>query len=78
MEENRQLEKEFLGEYNLDVKLFEAMDLKVKQIIPVRSVYRIVTDKGFFCLKKLRFPIEDMNFIFEAVEYTIKNKPNKP
>lgn len=69
MEENRQLEREFLSEYNLDVNLFETMGLKVKQIIPVRSVYRIVTDKGFFCLKKLRFPIEDMNFIFEAVEH---------
>lgn len=69
MEENRQLEREFLGEYNLDARLFEAMGLKVKQIIPVRSVYRIVTDKGFFCLKKLRFPMEDMGFIFDAVEH---------
>ncbi|HYE81387.1 MAG TPA: CotS family spore coat protein [Clostridia bacterium] len=69
MEENRQQEREFLSEYDLDARLFEAMGLKIKQIIPVRSVYRIVTDKGFFCLKKLRFPIEDMNFIFEAVEH---------
>jgi len=69
MEENRQLERDFLGEYNLDARLFEAMGFKVKQIVPVRSVYRIVTDKGFFCLKKLRFPMEDMIFIFEAVEH---------
>lgn len=69
MDENRQLEREFLGGYNLDVNLFESMGLKVKQIIPVRSVYRLVTDKGFYCLKKLRFPMEDMNFIFEAVEH---------
>lgn len=69
MEENRQQEREFLSEYNLDVRLFEAMGVKIRQIIPVRSVYRIVTDKGFFCLKKLRFPMEDMNFIFEAVEH---------
>ena len=69
MDENRQLEREFLSEYNLDANLFEAMGCKVKQIIPVRSVYRIVTDKGFFCLKKLKFPIEDMDFIFEAVDH---------
>ncbi|MGI6586316.1 MAG: CotS family spore coat protein [Lutisporaceae bacterium] len=69
MEENRQLEREFLGEYNLDVKLFEAMGFKVKQIIPVRSVYRIVTDKGFYCLKKLKFSIEDMDFIFAAMKH---------
>jgi len=69
MEENRQLDRAFLSEYNLDIKLFETMGLKVKQIIPVRSVYRIVTDKGFFCLKRLRFPMEDMNFIFAAVEH---------
>lgn len=72
MEENRQADREFLSEYNLDVKLFEAMDFKVKQIIPVRSVYRIVTDKGFFCLKRLRFPLEDMQFIFSAVEHLRK------
>lgn len=69
MEENRQSEREFLGEYNLDVKLFEAMDFKVKQIIPVRSVHRIVTDKGFFCLKRLQFPVEDMDFIFKAINH---------
>lgn len=73
MEENRQSEREFLSEYDLDVNLFEAMGLKVKQIIPVRSIYRIATDKGFFCLKKLRFPMEDMDFIFAAVEH-LKNK----
>ncbi|HOH89352.1 MAG TPA: CotS family spore coat protein [Bacillota bacterium] len=69
MEENRQSDREFLSGYNLDVKLFEAMGLKVKQIIPVRSVYRIVTDKGFYCLKRLRFPMEDMDFIFSALEH---------
>lgn len=69
MDENRQQEREFLGQYNLDVKLFEKMGLKVKQIIPVRSVYRIATDKGFFCLKKLRFSMDEMNFIFGAIEH---------
>ncbi|HWR61324.1 MAG TPA: CotS family spore coat protein [Clostridia bacterium] len=69
MDDNRQQEREFLGEYDLDVTLFEEMGLKVKQIIPVRSVYRIATDKGFFCLKKLRFPIGDMDFIFDAVRH---------
>lgn len=73
MEENRQQDREFLGQYNLDVNLFETMGLKVKQIIPVRSVYRIVTDKGFFCLKKLRFSLEEMDFIFGAVEH-LKSK----
>lgn len=73
MEENRQLEREFLGQYNLDANLFERMGFKVKQIIPVRSVYRIVTDKGFFCLKKLRFSIEEMNFIFGAIDHLKAN-----
>lgn len=69
MEENKQLEREFLSGYNLDAKLFEAMGFKIKQITPARSAFRIVTDRGSFCLKKLRVPIEDMDFIFEAVEY---------
>lgn len=69
MDDNRQLEREFLGEYDLDVMLFERMGLKVSQIIPVRSVFRIGTDKGFYCLKKLRFPEGDMDFIFEAIKH---------
>ncbi|MGE5632308.1 MAG: CotS family spore coat protein [Caulobacteraceae bacterium] len=73
MEENRKWEREFLSEYNLDVNLFEMMGLKVKQIIPVRSVYRISTDKGFFCLKKLRFSMDEMNFILSAVEHLKEN-----
>ncbi len=73
IEENRQLEREFLGGYNLDVNLFEAMGLKVNQIIPARNAYRIMTDKGFFCLKKPRFPEEDMDFIFAAVEHLAEN-----
>lgn len=66
---DRQWEKEFLAYYDLDATLFQEMGIYVKQIIPIRSVFRIVTDKGFFCLKKLRFSIEEMNFIMEAIEH---------
>lgn len=73
IEENRQSEREFLGGYNLDVRLFEAMGLKISQIIPARNVYRILTDKGFFSLKKLRFPEEDMDFVLSAGKYLEEN-----
>ena len=56
MDDNRQLEREFLADYDLDARLFENMGFKVKQIIPVRSVYRIATDKGFFALRSSGFP----------------------
>lgn len=66
---DRQWEKDFLANYNLNIKLFEKMNLNIKQIIPVRSVFRIATDKGFYCLKKLRFSEQEMNFIVEAIEH---------
>ncbi len=73
LEENRQWEKRFLADFDLDVRLFEEMGLRIKQIVPVRSVYRLVTDKGFYCLKKLRFSHEEMTFISEAVSHLKDN-----
>lgn len=73
IEENRQWEKTFLADFDLDVRIFEEMGLRIKQIIPVRSVFRLVTDKGFFCLKKLRFSFDEMCFITEAVAHLKNN-----
>lgn len=68
-DENRQSDREFLGGYDLDARLFSAMGLRISQIVPARNAFRIATDKGFYCLKKLRFPVEDMEFVIAAVEH---------
>lgn len=68
-DENRQSDREFLGGYDLDARLFSIMGLRISQIVPARNAFRIATDKGFYSLKKLRFPVEDMNFVIDAVEH---------
>ncbi|HWQ30168.1 MAG TPA: CotS family spore coat protein [Negativicutes bacterium] len=68
-DENRQWDREFLGGYDLDARLFSEMGLRISQIVPARNAFRIATDKGFFSLKKLRFPVEDMDFVIGAMEH---------
>ena len=67
--DNRHWEKELLAGYSLDAQMFRSMGLSIKQIIPVRSMFQIETDKGMFYLKKLRFPEEEMKFIQEACNH---------
>lgn len=68
-EENKQWEKEHLAGFELDAELFERMGLRIVQIVPDRNSYRLETDKGFFSLKKLRFPIEEMDFARRCAVY---------
>ncbi|MFZ5351220.1 MAG: CotS family spore coat protein [Bacillota bacterium] len=70
---DRLWEKDFLASYRLDVRLFEALGLEIRQIVPGRTSYRITTDKGMFCLKKLRFKLEEMNFVIQAAEHLKNN-----
>jgi spore coat protein I len=72
-EEDRQKEREFLATYDLDVSFFNQLGFKIKQIVPERSCFRIETDKGFFCLKKMNFNYEDMYMMQEMTEYLKEN-----
>jgi CotS family spore coat protein len=59
-EDDRQKERELLATYDLDIDFFERLGVRIKQIVPERGCYRIETDKGFFCLKKMSFPFQDI------------------
>lgn len=72
-EEDRQKERELLATYDLDVKLFKLLGFKVKQIVPERNCFRIEADKGFYCLKKMNFPYEDIYLMQEMTEHLRKN-----
>lgn len=65
----RDREKKYLSRYNLYVDLFKKFDLKVTDLIPLRNVYLLVTDKGNKILKKVEYSKENLQFIYEAVEY---------
>lgn len=69
-------DKRYLIKYNLDVELFNLFDLKVYDIIPVRKVFMLITNKGEKILKKIDCTLEEFQFIIDAVDY-IKPKYSK-
>lgn len=68
MNKLRYSDEKYLCDYDLDTDLFELFDLKVEDLIPLRSVYILITDKGKKILKKIE-NTEDMKFITSALDY---------
>lgn len=71
-EEDRQQEREMLASYDLDVRFFDKLGLKVKQIVPERNCFRIEAHQGFFCLKKMDLLVDDIYIMQEMAEYLKK------
>lgn len=71
-EEDRQRERELLAAYDLDTEFFDKLGVKLKQIVPERGCYRIETDKGFFCLKKMSLPFQDV-YLMHGMTKHLKN-----
>ncbi|WP_315112295.1 CotS family spore coat protein [Clostridium intestinale] len=68
MNKLRYSDEKYLCDYDLDTELFELFELKVEDLIPLRSVYILITDKGKKILKKIE-NTEDMKFITSALDY---------
>lgn len=71
--EDRQREREMLTSYDLDLKFFELLGLKIKQIVPERNCFRIESDKGFYCLKKMDFTEHEMELMQDVTAHLRKN-----
>lgn len=71
--ENRFSYKEWLSKYNLDIKLFDNYDFLVMDVIPLRKVFILVTNKGNKILKKIDYNREDLYFIVYGIDYLINN-----
>lgn len=68
----RYKDKAYLSKYDLDVDLFREFDLVVKDVIPVRKVFILDTDKGDKVLKKVSYSTARLEFINYGIEF-IKN-----
>ncbi|AGK95368.1 CotS family spore coat protein [Clostridium pasteurianum] len=66
-------DRAYLSKYDLDVKLFEKFDLKVLDLIPIRKVFLIITDKGDKILKRIDCTLEEFDFVVKALEYISTN-----
>lgn len=73
IEEDRQRERAFLATYDLDINFFNKLGVKLKQIVPERNCYRIETDKGFYCLKKMCGSFQDVYLMQEMTIHLKKH-----
>lgn len=72
MLETKYRDKKYLSKYDLSVELFNKFNIKVNDVIPIRNVFVLSTDKGEKVLKKVDYSIEDLEFIHSAL-FKIKN-----
>jgi hypothetical protein len=52
MNKTKYSEKNYLCDYDLSLKLFNELEIKVKDIAPLRKVFVLYTDEGNKILKK--------------------------
>jgi len=69
-------DKKILCSYDLDARLFREFNLQVLDVIPLRNVFVLNTDKGKKILKKIDYSIDRLNYILKALEY-ISSKFNR-
>ncbi|MBK5240226.1 CotS family spore coat protein [Clostridium sp.] len=73
----RYKDKAYLSKYDLDVNLFSEFDLLVHDVIPVRKVFILDTDKGDKVLKKISYNTGELEFINYGIEYIRNNNFNR-
>lgn len=69
MDISRYRDKAYLVTYELTTDIFDTFNVKVDEIIPVRSVYILCTDQGTKILKKFSYSLDELRFINSAVDY---------
>jgi CotS family spore coat protein len=69
----RYSDKKYLIQYDLCIELFKSFDLKVHDVVPIRNVYMVSTNKGEKILKKVEYTIEELNYIYDLLSY-IRNR----
>lgn len=75
--ETRFAYKEWLSMYDLDIKLLKNYDFHVDDVIPLRKVFILVTDKGNKILKKINYTSEDFDFIVKSINHVKLNGFNR-
>lgn len=66
-------DKSYLCSYDLAEGLFSQFGLIVYDLVPVRKVYMLITNKGEKILKKIDCTLEEYGFIVDAVNYIKTN-----
>ncbi|WP_459480085.1 CotS family spore coat protein [Clostridium saccharoperbutylacetonicum] len=69
-------EKNYLCEYDLSLRFFEDLGVKVNDIVPLRKVFVIYTEEGNKILKKVNCNIDRINLISDSLDYVKKSYGN--
>ena len=72
MSKIRYVDKELLCDYDLSEDFLEKLSLKIEDVIPLRKVFILITDKGKKILKITDSKEERINFINESLNYIRK------
>lgn len=64
--------RELCRQHDIEPRIIEPYDLEVQEIIPVRKVWRLVTNRGNKCLKRFYTSADSLNFSWSAINHLIK------
>jgi CotS family spore coat protein len=73
MNKTKYSEKNYLCDYDLSLKFFNELGIKVNDIVPLRKVFLIYTDEGNKILKKVSYGIDRVNLISDSLDYVKKS-----
>lgn len=73
--EYRFWDKNYLSSYALDTRLFDMYDFVTLDAMPIRSVYLLTTNEGYKILKKIDYSLDELMFIFNALNIIRKEYP---
>ncbi|QGU94099.1 CotS family spore coat protein [Clostridium bovifaecis] len=69
LENIRFKDKKALIRYDLNISIFKNYDFIVEDLIPVRKVFILITNKGNKILKRLNYGVEELKFIHGGISY---------
>ncbi|MGM9973144.1 MAG: CotS family spore coat protein [Clostridiaceae bacterium] len=73
--ESRYGEDRYLASYCLDSRIFDEYDIEVNDVVPLRNVYILFTNRGKKIFKKLAYGKERLSFIEIALDYVKRSYP---
>lgn len=76
MNKTRYSEKCYLCDYDLSLKFFDELGIKVNDIVPLRKVFVISTDEGNKILKRVSYGVDRINVISDSLDYVRKSYDN--
>lgn len=73
--ESRYSEEKYLISYCLDSRIFDEYEIEVNDVVPLRNVYVLYTNRGTKIFKKLSYGKERFRFIYKSLDYVKRKYP---